>query len=288
MSNSLRLPPWFKVRIRRGERFSYIESLLRDLSLHTVCEGAGCPNIWECWNRGTATFMILGDVCTRNCNFCGVTKGRGGGVDRDEALRVARAVKALGLRYVVITSVTRDDLEDGGAGIFALTVEGIRRLSPGCKVELLIPDFGGSEEALKRVVEACPDVLGHNLETVRRLYPLVRPMADYDRSLRLLREAKAMKGEMTVKSSLILGLGEGKEEVIETMMDIRETGCDILTLGQYLRPSRTHLPVRRFYSPGEFEELAGIGLEMGFSHVEAGPKVRSSYQAETYCGGVDA
>lgn len=281
---SSRLPEWFKVRMRRGRYFTRIESILKDLSLNTVCEEALCPNRWECWNNGTATFMILGDVCTRDCNFCGVVKGSPKGTDRDEPLRVAEAVKALDLRYVVITSVTRDDLKDGGAEAFALTVEGIKRLSPGCRVEVLVPDFKGSKDAILTLLEASPDVFGHNMETVRRLYPLVRPGADYDRSIGLLRMAKDLKRDIPTKSGLILGFGEDAEEVIEAMEDIRGTGCNILTIGQYLRPSRKHLPVARFYFPEEFERFSLIGRAMGFDHVEAGPLVRSSYQAERYVG----
>ncbi len=278
----MRLPEWFRIRMRRGKQFARIESLLKDLSLNTVCKEGGCPNRWECWNRGTATFMILGNVCTRSCSFCGVTKGVPKGVDRDEAIRIAEAVKALGLTYVVITSVTRDDLKDGGAEAFALTVESIKKASPGSRVEVLIPDFKGSREALLTLLEASPDVVGHNMETVRRLYPLVRPGADYERSLEVLRMVRSAGRGILTKSGLILGFGERVGEIMEAMEEIYRTGCAMLTLGQYLMPSRRHLPVMRFYTPEEFEGLSRYGRAIGFHHVEAGPLVRSSYRAERY------
>lgn len=278
-----RLPPWFKVRIRKGKDYAYIDSILKDLGLHTVCKGASCPNIWECWNRGRVTFMILGDVCTRNCSFCGVEKGRPLKIDKDEGFKVAEAVKALNLNYVVITSVTRDDLYDGGASVFASTIEEIKRTNPSCKVEVLIPDLKGSLDALTEIVSAGPDVLGHNMETVRRLYPLVRPEADYEVSLGILRKVNEMDKDLLTKSGLIIGFGETLDELIETIEDISKTGCNILTIGQYLRPSKRHYQVMRFYHPKEFIKLKDIALKMGFFHVEAGPLVRSSYHADLYC-----
>lgn len=273
-----RLPPWFKVRMTSGGNFSHVKGLVKGLNLHTVCEGARCPNIWECWNQGTATFMVLGDVCTRDCGFCGVDKGRPLPVDKEEPMRVARAVKALGLKHAVVTSVTRDDMEDGGASVFADTVMAVRGISPGTTVEVLIPDFGGSESSLATVLDTRPDILNHNMETVKRLYPQVRPQADYHRSLNLIKKTKA-SGVLT-KSGLILGMGETIDEVKEVMADLRAAGCDILTLGQYLRPSKGHRPVSRFYEPSEFEALKREGMKMGFRYVSAGPLVRSSYHAE--------
>ncbi|MBI5286979.1 MAG: lipoyl synthase [Deltaproteobacteria bacterium] len=274
------LPHWFKIKIRMtpGENLSAVRRLVKDLNLHTVCEGAGCPNIWECWNQGTATFMILGEVCTRDCGFCGVHKGRPLSVDEGEPLRVAMAVKALGLRHAVVTSVTRDDIEDGGASIFANIVREIRRLNPETSVELLIPDFRGCDVALSTVLDTRPDILNHNMETVKRLYPEVRSQADYYQSLRLLEKAK-VSGIVT-KSGLILGMGETIDEIREVMVNLRAVGCEILTLGQYLRPSKNHRPVTRFYHPEEFDMLKMEGMEMGFRYIEAGPLVRSSYHAE--------
>ena len=247
--------------------------------MHTVCEEAKCPNLWECFGQRTATFLILGNVCTRACRFCAVTKGTPYSVDTDEPQRVALAVKKLGLKYVVITSVTRDDLPDGGARIYAETIKLIREYNLNCLVEVLIPDFGGSVESLKIVIAEKPDTLNHNLETVPRLYSLVRPNAIYKRSLELLKGAKDLSPNIITKSGLMLGLGENWNEVIETMLDLRRANCDILTLGQYLSPQRDYLPIKRYYHPEEFNQLRIEGKRMGFKHIESGPLVRSSYRA---------
>jgi len=253
---------------------------MREWNLHTVCEEAHCPNIGECWEDLTATFMILGDVCTRNCGYCAVTHGRPTWEDREEPERVARAVRALGLEHVVVTSVNRDDLEDGGAAAFAATVRAIRREAPDCQVELLIPDFQGSAEALQTVLDARPEILNHNIETVPRLYKVARHGGRYERTLELFHRARRAVPDLLTKSGVILGLGEEREEVLATMRDLRDRDVNILTLGQYLRPSPRHLPVARFYHPDEFRELAEAGRRMGFAHVEAGPLVRSSYHAK--------
>lgn len=273
-----RLPPWFKVTIRQGPDYRDIRRTMDTLGLHTICEEARCPNVWECWNNRTATFLILGDICTRRCHYCAVTTGRPLQLDRGEPLRVAQAVRALGLRHAVITSVNRDELEDGGAAIFADTIRHIRRLVPSCAVEVLIPDFEGDEAALAAVVVEQPDILNHNIETVRRLFPSIRPQGKYDRSITLLDRAKKM-GART-KSGLIVGMGETHDEVRDVMRDLRAVGCDIMTIGQYLRPTKEHLPVTRFYHPDEFTAFKTEGLSLGFSHVESGPLVRSSYHAE--------
>ena len=274
-----RLPPWLKVRFPAGERYGQIKGLLRQHELHTVCEEAHCPNIGECFNNGTATFIILGDICTRACGFCAVTSGRPTGLDPLEPYRLAQTVSLLGLDYAVITSVNRDDLPDGGAGIFAACIRSIRQRRPDCKVEVLIPDFMGSWDALATVVEARPTVLNHNIETVPRLYRRVRPKARYERSLALLAKAKELDPSMLTKSGMMVGLGETYEEILRVMADLHAAGCDILTIGQYLRPSQKHLPVERFYPPEEFRALAHEGRRIGFRHVEAGPLVRSSYHA---------
>ncbi|WP_447972275.1 lipoyl synthase [Nitrospira sp. Kam-Ns4a] len=273
-----RLPPWFKVRINQGPDYRDIRRLVDSLGLHTICEEARCPNVWECWNNRTATFLILGDTCTRRCHYCAVRTGRPEPVDPDEPMRVARAVQALGLRHAVITSVNRDELEDGGAAVFAETIRQIRRMIPTCAVEVLIPDFEGDEAALATVVAAQPDILSHNIETVRRLFPSIRPQGKYQRSLDLLERARRM-GART-KSGLIVGMGETLDEVREVMRDLRAAGCEILTVGQYLQPTKQHLPVVRFYYPEEFAALKAEGLALGFTHVESGPLVRSSYRAE--------
>jgi lipoic acid synthetase len=275
----IRKPEWLKVRAPGGENFMRLKGLLRTLNLRTVCEEARCPNIGECFESLTATFMILGDICTRRCGFCAVTHGRPTGLDRQEPGRVADAVQVLGLEHAVITSVNRDDLPDGGAPIFAATIRAIRETSPGCTVEVLIPDFKGNWGALETVLEAQPDILNHNTETVPRLYRVVRPGARYERSLELLERAKRFDTAMLTKSGLMLGLGEEQDELVSTMRDLVRAGCDILTLGQYLRPSTNHLPIVRFYHPDEFRELKAIGQTLGFNHVEAGPLVRSSYHA---------
>lgn len=278
---SNRKPPWLKVRAPGGPNYIQLKHLMRGLSLHTVCEEAKCPNIGECWEERTATFLILGDVCTRYCAFCAIKHGRPTELDLREPERVAQAVYHLGLEHAVITSVNRDDLEDGGASIFAATIRRIRELIPSCTVEVLIPDFKGSYEALLKVLEARPDILNHNTETVPRLYREVRPGAKYERSLELLARAKRYDPPMLTKSGLILGFGEEREELLQTMRDLRGVGCDILTLGQYLRPTNLtrHLPVMKYYSPEEFQELKLVGEALGFGHVEAGPLVRSSYHA---------
>jgi lipoic acid synthetase len=273
-------PPWLKVRAPGGPQYIRLKGLMREWNLHSVCEEAHCPNIGECWEDLTATFMILGDVCTRNCGYCAVTHGRPVWEDREEPERVGRAVGELGLEHVVITSVNRDDLADGGAAHFAATTKAIRRHSPGCRVELLIPDFQGNAPALETVIEAGPDVLNHNTETVPRLYKVARHGGRYERTLELFRRARAAAPGLVTKSGIILGLGEERDELLATMADLRAADVNILTLGQYLRPSAQHLPVSRFYHPDEFAELAVRGHEMGFAHVESGPLVRSSYHAK--------
>ncbi|MCK9486490.1 MAG: lipoyl synthase [Dehalococcoidia bacterium] len=272
-------PPWLKARFPAGERFSHIRDLLRDQSLHTVCQEARCPNIGECFNAGTATFMILGDTCTRACGFCAVHSGRPEGLDLLEPYRLAQTVQTLGLDYAVITSVNRDDVEDGGASIFAACIRAIRRLRPQCEVEVLIPDFEGNWDALAAVLEARPVVLNHNIETAPRLYPRARPRARYDRSLELFRRSREISPETPVKSGLMVGLGETVEEVVQVLRDLRASGVDLVTVGQYLRPTPKHLPVERFVTPEEFEHIRQAGVDLGFSHVEAGPFVRSSYHA---------
>jgi lipoic acid synthetase len=267
------------VRAPGGGNYVEVKRLMRDLGLHTVCEEAHCPNVGECWEHRAATFMILGDVCTRNCAYCAVAHGTPAQYDPDEPVRLAEAVTRMGLRHVVITSVDRDDLPDGGAEIFAQCVHQIRRRLPDTSVELLIPDFKGSDAALEMVVAAQPDILNHNLETIDRLYRIARPGGRYARALRLLRQAKEMAPDQTTKSGLMCGLGEEWDELIGAMRDVRAQGVDILTLGQYLRPSDGHLPVARFYTPSEFTQLREAGLAMGFRHVESGPLVRSSYHA---------
>jgi lipoic acid synthetase len=273
-----RLPGWFKVTPKRDENYVKLKRLVADLNLHTVCEEARCPNVWECWNAGTATIMILGETCTRSCGFCAVNTGRPSELDLDEPRRVAEAILALGLRHAVITSVNRDDLEDGGAAIFAETIRRVRASSPRCTVEVLIPDFKGSRAAQEAVFSARPDILNHNTETVPRLYRPVRPQGKYQWTLELLQRAKA--AGLTTKSGLMLGLGETPEEVEAVMRDLIAHGCDILTLGQYLQPTKSHLPVARYYHPEEFARLKAAGDRMGFRRVESGPLVRSSYHAE--------
>jgi len=273
-------PAWLKVRFFGGENYQDLKRIMRSLNLHTVCESARCPNQGECWDHRTATFMILGDICTRACGFCAVTSGRPAGPpDQDEPERVAQAVEQMRLRYAVVTSVNRDDQPDGGAEIFARTIMAIRARVPECKVEVLIPDFRGDSAALAIVIAASPDVLNHNVETVPRLYRQVRPGAIYSRSLELLNRAKQLSPTMPVKTGMMLGLGEAREEVLSAMSDLVAQGTDILTLGQYLQPTRDHLSVVRFVHPQEFAEYKQLGEEMGFRHVESGPLVRSSYHA---------
>jgi lipoic acid synthetase len=270
-------PDWLKVKVPLGENFSRLKGLMQHKHLHTVCEEARCPNMSECWNAGTATFMILGDVCTRSCGFCAVKTGRPEGLDLEEPFRVADAVRSMGVRHAVITSVNRDELPDGGAGVFAETIRQVRRVSPSVTVEVLIPDFRGVEWALDVVVEARPEILNHNTETVPRLYPQVRPQAKYPRSLELL--ARAKRKGMTTKSGLMVGLGERTEEVLAVMEDLRRVQCDILTIGQYLQPTKEHLPVDRYVHPDEFALYRERGLTLGFRTVQSGPLVRSSYHA---------
>jgi lipoyl synthase len=265
--------------LRTDRDFTRVHGLLADLDLHTVCRSANCPNRHECWNNGTATMMILGDICTRRCRFCAVAKGAPEGVDREEPARVAAAAREMGLQYVVITSVTRDDLPDGGAGVFSDTICAVRREIPGVRVEVLVPDFGGSQESLGTVLDARPDVFAHNLETVRRLQPVVRPQASYECSLSVLRFASDFQPRVAVKSGLMLGMGESDEEVARALDDLLEAGCEMLTIGQYLAPSTEHHPVARFVTPDEFEVCAAKAREAGFKSVAAAPRVRSSYKA---------
>ncbi|MEQ1949429.1 MAG: lipoyl synthase [Bryobacteraceae bacterium] len=272
-------PQWLRARAPVGEEYDRLKKLVQKLDLHTVCESAACPNIGECWNHKTATFMILGNVCTRRCGFCAVQKGGPLPVDYDEPRRVAEAVATLGLKFAVVTSVNRDDRKDGGAELFAMTIRAIRERVPGCGVEVLTPDFQGSHEAMDVVLEAHPDVLNHNTETVPRLYRQVRLGARYERSLDMLAYVKERTPEIPTKSGLMLGLGETMDEVRQVMRDLRQSKVDILTMGQYLRPTLKHLPVIRHVTPDEFAELKRFGYELGFGHVESGPLVRSSYHA---------
>ena len=272
-------PAWLKAKAPVGDNFHNLKKLARGLGLHTVCESAQCPNIGECWNHRTATFMLLGDICTRRCGFCAVPKGRPGPIDLDEPRRVAEAVAKLELKHAVVTSVNRDDDNVGGARIFAGTIRQVRELSPECRIEVLIPDFQGLDEALKIVLDARPDVLNHNTETVPRLYRVVRSGARYERTLRLLENAKKISPGMVTKSGVMVGLGETITELVEVFSDLGQRGVDILTVGQYLRPSRDHLPIARFYTPEEFQYLKSEALRFGFRHVESGPLVRSSYHA---------
>ncbi len=277
---TVKKPAWLKVRAPGGPNYIRLKGLMREWNLHSVCEEAHCPNIGECWEDSTATFMILGDVCTRNCGYCAVAHGKPVWEDREEPERVGRAVGELGIEHVVITSVNRDDLADGGAGAFAATVRALRRFAPVCRVELLIPDFQGKSDALQVVIDAAPDILNHNTETVPRLYKLARHGGRYERTLELFRRARRAAPRLLTKSGIILGLGEEGDELIETMLDLRRADVNILTLGQYLRPSAQHLPVARYYTPEEFAELAEAGRAIGFAHVESGPLVRSSYHAK--------
>ncbi len=281
-------PEWLRTRAPMGENYHDLKRLARSLGLHTVCESAHCPNIGECWQHKTATFMMLGNVCTRRCGFCAVPKGRPEPIDFDEPRRVAEAVAALGLQHAVITSVNRDDDLLAGARVFAMVIDEIRRQAPGCRVEVLIPDFQGNEEAIRIVVEARPEVLNHNTETVPRLYRVVRSGARYGRSLELLRYSKELSPNGVTKSGVMVGLGEETAELLEVFRDLAAVGCDILTIGQYLRPSRDHLPMARLYTPREFQELNSEALKMGFRHVESGPLVRSSYHAHEQAASVKA
>jgi lipoic acid synthetase len=275
-----RKPAWLKVRAPGGPHYMRLKRLLRDANLHTVCEEAHCPNIGECWEDATATFMILGDVCTRNCGYCAVAHGKPAWEDREEPERIGRATALMGLDHVVITSVNRDDLADGGAAHWAATIRAVRRHAPDCRVEVLVPDFQGLASSLETVLDAAPDVFNHNTETVPRLYKLARHGGRYERTLDVFRHATRRAPGLVLKSGIIVGLGEAQDELLATMREVRETGVSILTLGQYLRPSPAHLPVARYYHPDEFAALAEAGRAMGYAHVEAGPLVRSSYHAK--------
>jgi lipoyl synthase len=272
-------PEWLRAKAPAGDNFHNLKKLARDLGLHTVCESAQCPNIGECWNHRTATFMLLGDICTRRCGFCAVPKGKPEAIDWEEPQRVAEAVATLGLKHAVVTSVNRDDDNVGGARIFAETIRQIRALTPGCRVEVLIPDFQGLEEPLRIVLDARPDVLNHNTESVPRLYRVVRSGARYQRTLDLLENAKKFSPGMVTKSGVMVGLGESMDELVDVFRDLGRRGVDILTIGQYLRPSKDHLPIARFYTPAEFQFMKDEALRFGFRHVESGPLVRSSYHA---------
>jgi lipoyl synthase len=275
----LRRPSWIKVRAPSGETYEWLQELMRKKALHTVCEEAACPNLGECWGSGTATFLMLGDVCTRTCGFCDIKHGQPSPLDWLEPERVAQAVKAMNLRHVVITSVNRDERRDGGAPIFAMVIRRTRQIHPGCSIEVLVPDFKGSLEALKIVMDARPEILNHNVETVPRLFKQVQPQDHYEWSQATLSSAKRLDPEVLTKSGIMLGLGETMDEVKETLRDLRAWGVDILTIGQYLQPSRQHLPIVRYYTPEEFAELKAYGLEIGFKWVESAPLVRSSYHA---------
>ena len=279
-SHPRRRPPWIKVRAPSGENYERVYSLMREKSLHTVCEEAQCPNIGECWGRGTATFLMMGDTCTRSCGFCDIKTGRPSPLDWNEPNRIAESVRALNLRHVVITSVNRDERADGGAPIFAMVIKRIRQLQPGCSIEVLIPDFKGNEAALKIVMDAQPEILNHNVETVPRLFRKVQPQDRYEWAMATLANAKRMDPLVLTKSGIMVGLGETFDEVVEVMRDLRACEVDILTVGQYLSPSKAHLPVERFWLPREFEEIKRLGLEMGFKWVESGALVRSSYRAD--------
>ena len=274
-----RKPSWLKVKAPGGQNYARLRHLMRELDLHTVCEEAHCPNVGECWEHGTATFMILGDVCTRNCGYCAVTHGRPPKYDLSEPGRVGSAIAQMQLQHAVITSVDRDDLPDFGAYIFAETIRQIHEQVPGCSVEVLVPDFQGNEQSIRTVLDARPEIYNHNTETVPRLYKRARPGGRYERVMKIFRDAKAYAPDIPTKTGIILGLGETVEEVVGVMRDLRSVDVDILTLGQYLRPSGDHLPLDRYYTPDEFRDLARIGREMGFRHVESGPLVRSSYHA---------
>jgi lipoyl synthase len=276
-----RKPEWLKIKLNTNENYSGLKKMMREKSLHTVCEEAKCPNIHECWaQRRTATFMILGDICTRACRFCAVKTGLPSELDLQEPERVADSVQLMNLKHVVVTAVARDDLKDGGAGVFAETIRAIRRKNPFTSIEVLPSDMGGLEENIATIMEAKPDILNHNIETVRRLTPRVRSKATYERSLELLRKAKELQPDIPTKSSIMIGVGETKEELIEAMDDLRANEVDILTIGQYLQPTKTHLQVEKYYTPEEFQELKEIALSKGFSHCESGPLVRSSYHAD--------
>ncbi len=280
MAQNRRLPPWLKVQMPGGKNYLEIKELVHGSKLHTVCEEAHCPNIGDCWERKTATFMILGDICTRACTYCAVATGKPIGLDLEEPNRLAKTIETMGLKYAVITAVNRDDLPDGGAFIFSQSIRQIRKRIPGCKIEVLIPDFQGDWEALTTVVTAAPDTLNHNIETVERIFHRVRPKGDFAQSLALLAKAKTIEPKIVTKSGMMVGLGETWEEILETMRGLRSVGCDLLTIGQYLRPSEKHTAMARWYTPQEFEELAKEARNLGFLNVASGPLVRSSYHAD--------
>ena len=280
MTTQRKLPEWLKVKMPSGSKYENLKKLMGDQMLHTVCEEARCPNIGDCWERETATYMILGDTCTRACTYCAVKTGSPSGLDLEEPIRLAKTVQTLGLKYAVITSVNRDDLPDGGAFIFGQCISQIKKLSPSCKVEVLTPDFEGNWDSLKTVLDSKPDTFNHNIETVRRIFPKVRAKGNYELSLELLHKAKEIQVNLITKSGIMVGLGETKDEIIRTMKDLRTVDCNLLTIGQYLRPSTKHTPILKWYTPKEFKELEEIGLSLGFSHVASGPLVRSSYHAD--------
>jgi len=275
-----RHPDWLKVKIGGGEQYQRVKTLLRSSKLHTICEEAKCPNIAECFGNGTAVFLILGNICTRDCKYCNVTHGTPGLVNEQEPRAIAEGVRTLGLRYVVVTSVTRDDLKDGGARVFYETIKEIKKRNSTCKVEVLIPDFKGDTEALHTVIEGKPDVINHNIEVVEHLFPQIRPQGNYQTSLGLLKAVKKFDTHILTKSGFMVGLGENTTQVVKTMKDLRSAEVDILTIGQYLQPTKKHIEIKKYYSPEEFLELKKIALSLGFEHVESGPLVRSSYHAE--------
>jgi len=275
-----RHPDWLKVKIGGGESFVKMKSLLRNTKLHTICEEAKCPNIAECFGSGTAVFLILGDICTRNCRYCNVKHGKPSALNINEPKDVAKSVKKLGLNYTVITSVTRDDLDDGGANVFFKTVKEIKKFNKNCKVEVLIPDFKGNFESLKKVIDSNPDVINHNIEVVRQLFALIRPEGNYQTSINLLKKIKKINNKIKTKSGFMVGLGETKDQIIQTMKDLRKVDVDFLTVGQYLQPTKQHVEIKKYYDPTEFNEFKKIAHDLGFKHVESGPLVRSSYHAE--------
>ena len=275
-----RFPHWLKVKMPSGQNYNDLRNKMRKSSLHTVCEEARCPNIGECWERKTATFMILGDTCTRACTYCAVNTGTPNGLDLEEPIRLAQTVESMLLNYVVITSVNRDDLPDGGAFIFSQCIKQIKKRLPECKVEVLTPDFEGNFESLATVVNAGPQTFNHNIETVRRIFPRVRAKGNYDLSLKVLKNVKQISGSMVTKSGIMVGLGETMDEITQTMKDLRDSDVDLLTVGQYLRPSEKHAPISKWYTPAEFKNIEVSGLELGFRHVASGPLVRSSYHAD--------
>jgi len=275
-----RHPDWLKVRIGGGDNYSQVKTLLRSAKLHTICEEAKCPNIAECFGSGTAVFLILGNICTRNCHYCNVTHGTPGSINDTEPSDIAESVKTLGLKYVVVTSVTRDDLADGGASVFYETVQAIRRANQECTIEVLIPDFKTDEAAIQKVIDAAPDVINHNIEVVEDLFPQMRPQGSYPRSLKVLKTLKTKGRTIPTKSGLMIGLGESIEQILATLHDLRDARVDFLTIGQYLQPTRNHAPIKKYYTPEEFLELKTTALQLGFAHVESGPLVRSSYHAQ--------